>query len=157
MGVAHMLDVDGCTDGLAAVGGERPLLDIHRLAYLGLGPVSPPEQAVVDARRPAVVTLERAIEAPEDAAREALAALDRCAKLTVHFDVDVLDFLEIPLAENTDRAPGVSLAAAGAILASLLADPRTTALTITELNPHHGAEDGSTVRRLVQTVAAAYS
>jgi arginase len=157
MGVAHMLDVHGCTDGLAAVGGDRPLLEPARLAYLGLGRISPPEQAVIDARRPAVVALERAIADPRGAAGAALEALDGCDELALHFDVDVLDFLETPLAENTDRAPGVPLAAAGAILATLLADPRAMALTITELNPHHGAEDGSTLRRLVGAVAAAYA
>ena len=156
MGVAHMLDLDGCDDRLAAVAGDRPLLEAERLAYLGLGPVSPPEQAVIDARRPAVVPLERAIADPRGAAAATLQALD-APELAVHFDVDVLDFLETPLAENTDRAPGVPLAAAGAILATLLADPRMIALTITELNPHHGAEDGSTVRRLVEVVAAAYA
>ena len=76
--------------------------------------------------------------------------LEDCDELAVHFDVDVLDFLDAPLAENTDRDPGVPLAAAGEILAVLLADARVSALTITELNPHHGAEDGSTVRRLVE-------
>jgi arginase len=157
MGVAHMLDVDGCTEGLAGVGGARPLLEPARLAYLGLGGISPPEQALVDALRPAVVPLERAIDAPEQAAAAALEALEGSDVLAVHFDVDVLDFLETPLAENTDREPGVPLAAAGAILATLLADPRVAVLTITELNPHHGAEDGSTVRRLVETIGAAYA
>jgi arginase len=157
MGVAHMLDVDGCTDGLASVAGARPLLAPDRLAYLGQGRISRPEQALIDDLRPAVVTLERAIGAPQAAASDALAALDGCDTLAVHFDVDVLDFLETPLAENTDREPGVPLAAAGVILATLLADARVSALTITELNPHHGAEDGSTVRRLVEAVATAFA
>jgi arginase len=157
MGVAHMLDVEGCTDALAGVGGARPLLEPARLAYLGLGRVSDPEEAVIYARGLAAVPLEDAIADPEAAARAALALLDDCAELAVHFDVDVLDFLDAPLAENTDRDPGVPLAAARAILAVLLADPRTTALTITELNPHHGAPDGSTVGRLVEAVAAAYA
>ena len=157
MGVAHMLDVEGCTAALASVSGARPLLEPARLAYLGLGGVSDPEEAVMYARRLAAVPLEEAIESPEEAARAALQALDDCVELAVHFDVDVLDFLDAPLAENTDREPGVPLATAGTILAALLADPRTTALTITELNPHHGAPDGSTVRRLVETVAGAYA
>jgi arginase len=156
MGVAHMLDVEGCTAALAGVGGERPLLEPARLAFLGQGGVSNPEEAVMYARRIDAVTLEDAIADPEAAARAALELLADCAELAVHFDVDVLDFLDAPLAENTDREPGVPLAAARAILAVLLADERTTALTITELNPHHGAEDGSTVRRLVEAVAAAY-
>ena len=157
MGVAHMLDVEGCTAALASVGGARPLLEPARLAYLALGRVSDPEEAVIYARRLSSVPLEEAIASPEEAARAALQLVGDCDELAVHFDVDVLDFLDAPLAENTDRDPGVPLAAAGAILAVLLADARVSALTITELNPHHGAVDGSTIRRLVEAVAAAYA
>jgi arginase len=157
MGVAHMLDVDGCTAALASVGGDRPLLEPERLAFLALGRVSDPEEAVIYARGLASVPLEDAIGSPEQAASGALQMLAGCDELAVHFDVDVLDFLDAPLAENTDRDPGVPLAAARTILAVLLADPRVSALTITELNPHHGAEDGSDVARLVEVVAGAYA
>ncbi len=74
----------------------------------------------------------------------------------MHFDVDVLDFLDAPLAENTDRG-GLPLAAAARALATLLADPRVSALTVTEFNPHHGAPDGATTRRLIDVLAGALS
>ena len=41
--------------------------------------------------------------------------------------------------------------------AVLTADPRFRALTVTELNPFHGAADGSTTRRLVEVLARALS
>ena len=69
--------------------------------------------------------------------------------MAVHFDVDVIDFLDAPLAENVDRTPGLPLDAAAEALAALLADPRVRAVTVTEFNPHHGEADGSTTRRLV--------
>ena len=113
MGVAHLLDVDGATDELAGLAGARPMLTAGRLAFLALAPVTPFEAAEIERRGPHVVGLERAIADPEGAAREALAALG-AAVVAVHFDVDVLDFRDAPLAENTDRAPGLPLAAAGA-------------------------------------------
>ena len=73
----------------------------------------------------------------------------------MHFDVDVLDFLDAPLAENTDREPGVPLASAGRALATLLADARVRAVTVTEFNPHHG--DAATTRRLVDALAGAFA
>ena len=89
----------------------------------------------------------------EEIIREALEALAECAEIVVHFDVDVLDFLDAPLAENTDRAPGLPLSSAGIILEELFVHPRTRALTVTEFNPHHG--DAATTARLVQTIAGA--
>jgi arginase len=155
MGVAHMLDVDGVVEELAGVGGRRPLLDPGRLAYLALGSATAFERELIARRGVAAVDLDATIADPVTAARAALATLEGCAEIAVHFDVDVVDFLDAPLAENTDRAPGVPLASAGQALAALLADQRVTALTVTEFNPHHGAPDGATTRRLIDVLATA--
>jgi len=155
MGVAHMLDREGAAGELAGVAGRRPMLAPAQLAYLGLGRVSEFEAGELERLRPAIVDLETTVADPAAAARAALAALGDSDEIAVHFDVDVLDFLDAPLAENTDRGLGLSLEAAGAALAALLADPRVAALTVTEFNPHHGAPDGSTTRRLADTLAAA--
>jgi hypothetical protein len=42
-------------------------------------------------------------------------------------------------------------------LDTLVADPRVVALTVTEHNPLHGADDGSDTVRLAEAVAAAVS
>jgi arginase len=155
MGVAHLLDVDGATDELAGIGAQRPLLAPERLSYLALGPVSAFEREQIERRGLRAVDLDATIADPEGSARAALAVLDGCEEIAVHFDVDVVDFLDAPLAENTDRAPGVPLAAAGRALAALLADARVRAVTVTEFNPHHGDPDGATTRRLIDVLAAA--
>jgi arginase len=157
MGVAHMLDVAGATDELAGVGPRRPLLAPERLAYLALAPPSAPEQEQIGRRGLRAVGLDAAIADPEGAAREALALLDGCEEIAVHFDVDVVDYLDAPLAENTDRAPGLPLASAGRALATLLADARVRAVTVTEFNPHHGDADGATTRRLVDVLTRAFA
>jgi arginase len=153
MGVAHMLDVDGATDELAGVAGTRPLLAPDRLSFLALGRATGFEREQIARRSLPVCDLEAAIADPEAAARAALAPLAACDELAVHFDVDVLDFLDAPVAENTDRG-GLPLASAGRALAVLLADERVTALTVTELNPHHDP-DGAALRRLVDVLAEA--
>ena len=38
MGVAHMLDIVGAVDGLAALAGQRPMLGTGQISFLGLGP-----------------------------------------------------------------------------------------------------------------------
>jgi arginase len=156
MGVAHMLDLDGAVDELAGVAGARPLLDSGRVAYLGLDRATVFEREVIAAREITVVDLAATSADPERAARAALTALDGCEQIAVHFDVDVLDFRDAPLAENIDREPGLALASAGRALSALLADARVTAVTVTEFNPHHGAPDGATTRRLVDVLARAF-
>ncbi len=133
------------------------MLTPERLAYLALDReiVNEAERERLGALRPAVVGMEEARADPAGAAAAALAALRDAPALAVHFDVDVLDFLDAPLAENVDRTPGLPLDAAAGALAVLLADPRVRAVTVTEFNPHHGADDGSTTRRLIAALAAA--
>ena len=73
----------------------------------------------------------------------------------VHFDVDVIDFTDAPLSENTGRNTGVTQDQAFATLSAVLEDPRVSALTLTELNPYHGAEDGTTLTIFVENLVAA--
>lgn len=154
MGVAHMLDIDGVIDGLAALAGQRPMLSSEQIGFLGLGPHTDFEAGVISDRKLPVVDVRTAASAPRDGARTALTALSACDDLALHFDVDLVDFLDAPLAENTDRGIAPSLAACGEMLGELLTDARVRALTVTEFNPHHGAEDGSTTRRLLEILVS---
>jgi arginase len=155
MGVAHLLDLDGATDELAGFGSTRPLLVPERLAYLGLGPASKFEREQIARHGIREVGLGATMVDPAGAARSALELLGGSEEIAVHFDVDVLDYLDAPLAENTDRAPGILLERAAVVLATLLADPRVRAVTVTEFNPHHG--DDATTRRLVDALARGFA
>ena len=154
MGVAHMLGVEGTVEELS---GERPLLD---LADGSATSGSSARRRSSAGRSPAMAsrssTSTTTSADPVAAARAALATLETCPELAVHFDVDVLDFLDAPLAENTDRG-GLPLAAAARHSRRCCADPRVSALTVTEFNPHHGAPDGATTRRLIDVLADALS
>lgn len=156
MGVAHMLDIDGAVPGLAAIGAQRPMLGSDQISFLGLGSHTEFEASVIADRRLPVVDVDRPAD-PRGGARAALSALVACDPLAVHFDVDLVDFIDAPLAENTDRGPAPSLSACEEMLSKLLADARVRALTITEFNPHHGASDGYTTRRLADLLTHALS
>jgi arginase len=159
MGVAHMLGVEGAEAAIAGLAGPPPMLLPRRLAYLALDIeiVAAAERERLGALSPAIVGMPAARADPAGAARAALDALGDVAAVAVHFDVDVLDFLDAPLAENVDRTPGLPLAAAAEALAALLADPRVRALTVTEFNPHHGEAGGATTQRLVDVLAGAFA
>ena len=154
MGMAHMLDIDGAVDELAALAGHRPMLSSGQISFLGLGPHTDFEAEVISDRRLPVVDVQMAASDPVPSARTALAPLAACDGLAVHFDVDLVDFLDAPLAENTDRGTAPSLRACGEMLTELVADARVRALTVTEFNPHHGYEDGDTTKRLLELLVS---
>jgi arginase len=160
MGVAHMLDVDGADERLAAAGPRRPLLADDDVVLLGAGPqqCTAAERDAIAARNLRPIGVDALRADPVTAAR---AALERATaggrRFLVHFDVDVIDFSDVPLSENTGRGIGVSFDAALAALGVLVAHDALLGLTVTELNPHHGADDGADVARLAQALAAVFA
>ena len=76
--------------------------------------------------------------------------------LAVHVDVDVLDFTDVPLAENTDgRNSGPTLGQIREVLGTAARDSRFRALSVGELNPTRAAGDPEVVPRFVEVLANA--
>jgi arginase len=146
MGVAHLLGLPGTLPELAQLARLEPA-DVVLLGA-DAGESRPQELAAIAEHGIPAVPLEQLAEDPEAAARRALAHAGHAERLLVHFDVDVVDFVDQPLSENTGLNVGVPLESAIAALGVLCADPRLAALTVTEHNPLHGAEDGSTTAAL---------
>jgi len=158
MGVAHLLAIEGAADALTRMGPRFPLLGDDDLLLFAYGPEQSTswEREIIERRGLSGIPVAEVRAAPEAAAAAALAQIaTRCDRLLVHFDVDVIDFTDAPLSENTGRNQGLSFAEAFAALRVLLASDRLATLTITELNPDHGAEDGSTLARFVAALVDA--
>ena len=161
MGAAHLLGEEDCVPELRDFGPRAPLLEDDQIVFLGFrrDQATAGELAAIERRHLRTVPLSAVAADPAAAAGEALAALSGCDRIAVHFDVDCIDFTDAPLSENTGRNVGLTQDAAFAALAAVLLDSRVSALTVTELNPDHGAQDGSTlaafVDRLVAALAAA--
>ncbi|WGF87959.1 arginase family protein [Marinivivus vitaminiproducens] len=157
MGVAHMLGEAGCVEQLARIAPRYPMLADTNLLLFAWGPgqATEPERAIIARRALAGITVDEVRTAPVQAAEQALRLMEtRVDRLLVHFDVDVIDFTDTPLSENTGRNEGLAFEQAFAALGTILQSPRCAALTVTELNPDHGAADGSTVRRFVEALAS---
>jgi len=74
---------------------------------------------------------------PAAAATHARAIAETAAAVfVVHFDVDVLKFVEAPLADVPEPF-GLTVAEASATLSTLVASPQFGGMTITEINPDH--------------------
>ena len=158
MGVAHLLDEDGAVAELAGLGPRRPLLEPARVVLCGHDPAHETEREREALARLGIggPRVEHVAEDPSGAARRVLAlAAGAAPSRIVHFDVDLVDFVDQPLSENLGRNDGVSLDAAMGAFEVLVTGPELVGITVTELNPHHGAEDGSTVALFAGRLAEA--
>jgi arginase len=156
MGVAHMLGVVGTVPELAALGPRVPMLHPEQVLFFANDNVEPFERHVIDELGIAEVQLAKVAADPSRAAEAVVGGWARqFERLLVHLDVDVLDYVDMPLAENNRRNVGLKFDQLMASLRPLLQAPNWTALTVCELNPDHGEVDGSTVRTFAEALADA--
>ena len=156
MGMAHALDLPGCLDVLVDVLGPRPLLRPNQVAWLGVE-----DEAATEWERHQARLLGLHVTSSEDLSHDSttsvVRSLGHLAKgpLAVHIDVDVLDFIDAPLAESTDgRNSGPTLEEAAVALEVAARDERFRALSIGELNPTRSAGDPEVIPRFVGAVAS---
>jgi arginase len=148
MVVSHLLGIEGALPELAQS------LRSQQLHYFGTGNSEPIERERMHAFGIAMTPMEAVDANPTGAAQ---AVLDRWGHtfdlLLVHLDVDVLQFLDLPLAENVRRNVGIRFDSLTAALRVFLAAPNWSALTVCEINPDHGETDS--LRRFVVALADA--
>jgi len=154
-GVAHLLDLPGCEPSLATLGPTRPMLAPQQLLYFGVENITPPEAAVIRDHRIKVISREEALRDIEAAAARAAEWAARFECVLIHFDVDVLSFIDFPIAENVRRRDGLKLEQAAFALKRLTALPQWRGLTITEVNPDHAPDEFAAFARLNDLLAGA--
>jgi arginase len=155
-----MLGEEGAEPALAAVGSCTPLLSAEQIVLVGWGPeqATAHESEAIARLGIATVAVAEVANDPEAAALRARALLEpHCARLVVHFDVDVIDFTDVPLSENTGRNQGLAFDAALRAFATLVSSPKLAGVTISELNPDHTEQGAGTLERFARAVAAALS
>jgi arginase len=156
MGVAHMLGVSDTLETLVAIGPRAPLLRPDQLLYFAIDNVEPFERQLISELRIESVPLAQVTPDPASAAEKVVNGwASRFERLLIHLDVDVLDFADMPLAENTRRNVGLTFDQLVACLTVFLGAPNWSALTVCELNPDHGLSDGSTLRTFVTALSEA--
>jgi arginase len=159
MGMAHALGVDGAAAELVHATRDEPVLESSNLVYLGVDTTQATdgERSQLEERGITVVPQRRLVDDPRGAAETARGALGS-GPFAVHVDVDVLDFIDAPLAENVNgRNSGPTIEQLGAALGVLLQHPECIALSIGQLVPAHASADPTALPRLVEALAAAVS
>lgn len=156
MGVAHMLGLPGALDRLTEIGPCQPMLAAEELLLFGVGNITGPEQAVIDRHAIEVVDAATVRNDPASAAARAIEWARSFDQVLIHFDVDVIDYENYPLAENVRRKCGITVDAAMASLTILLSTDNLAGLTVCEINPDHGAEEGATIVDFVNRLAGSF-
>jgi arginase len=156
MGMAHMLGLNGTIPQWAGCGPRCPLISPAQVHLVGFDPDSATEWERSVIRDQAISTscLTDVAQFPVRCAETILSNwAAKFERFLVHFDVDVVDFNDLPLAENYSKNRGLSYSQTLQLLEVLLRSPKFTGLTLAEINPDHGAEDGSTIRTFAQDLA----
>jgi len=156
MGMAHMLGLKGAIPELASCGPRYPLISPAQVHLVGFDPNSATESERNAIRDRAIATSKLADvgQSPVKCADRILSKwATKFERFLVHFDVDVVDFNDLPLAENYSKNKGLSYNHALELLEVLLKSPKFAGLTLTEINPDHGAEDGSTIQKFAQDLS----
>ena len=154
MGVAHLIG-QGDAD-LAHIGPRFPLLPQDRIVLFGFHPyeIEPEESRLLASSAMAKYPVTSMNDRPFELAAQARARLEERARaIAVHFDVDVMDSAEIPLAD-WPHYDALSFGDAMRCLSVFVGSPKLAALVVTEINPDHDP-DGLLVRQFVDAFAGA--
>jgi arginase len=160
MGVSHMIGEPGATPDLSRIGPRYPLLDPDRVVFFGpcLEHSEDVETRVVARRDMRAYPLDQVEGRAVAAATEARGAIEsHGGTFLIHFDVDVLDFVDCPIADVPHYEHGMTLADAMAGLRVFVASPQFAGLVVTEINPDHADWEGASIGRFVTELVTAIS
>jgi arginase len=153
-----MLAVPGTIGKLCGIGPCIPLLQADQLLFFGNDNVEPCERKLIEDLHLREVRLAQVAADPAGSAADVASGwARRFDRLLVHLDVDILDFADTPLAENTRRHVGLRFDQLIPALGALLAAPNFCALTVCELNPDHAESDGSTLANFGEALADCFA
>jgi arginase len=153
MGLAHILG-DGASE-LSRLGPRHPLIRSDQVVLFGYQSAwaEGVEQEVLARTELTAFPLDDVAADPRGTAEEALAFLSGHAdRYLLHFDVDVVDYLDLPVAD-VPHFSGLPFAAAAACLERFLSHPSLAGVVMTEFNALHDPP-GAHARHLIDSVAS---
>lgn len=154
-GVAHLLALPGVEPALAYLNDQAPLLTPDAILYVGADNVSAAEAETLGRMQLARIASAEVRADLDGVGARVVRWVDQFERVLIHFDVDVLTFVDFPIAENVRRCEGLALREAFAVIAAVAALPNWRALTVTEVNPDHAPDEAAAFRTLIDRVCAA--
>jgi arginase len=156
MGVAHLVAEPGSAPMLTHLGPRYSLMAGRDIVPFGYIPGEPAaiEKAFLARHDMSGYPISTVHRRARQAATEARARLETQAeRFVVHFDVDVIDFLDFPAADVVQPQQGLTFAETLAALQVFCASPKFAGLVITEFNPDHDDQNGTLAKRLIDCLA----
>lgn len=157
MGVAHLLDAEGAEPELCALGPRRPMLTGADVVLVAQDNITDSEAEIVERHGVGVVTLADVRRDPLAAGGDLVQRVAAHDLWLAHVDIDVLSWVDFPIAENSRRRDGLLLTELEALLGVLLAAPGCRGLTVCEVNPDHAPDETASMTRLVEVLAGVLS
>ena len=154
MGVSHLIGKG--EPELAHIGPRFPLLPQDRIVLFGFHPyeIEPEESRLLETSAMLQYPVTSMDDRPVELAAEARERLEERARaIAVHFDVDVMDSAEIPLAD-WPHYDALSFGDAMRCLSVFVGSQKLAALVVTEINPDNDP-DGLLVRQFIDAFADA--
>jgi arginase len=161
MGVAHMLQLTGTDEKLSSIGKKVPMLHPEQIYFFANGNMTDFERATIN-------TLKMRETKWQDVAKDPVGTANSICRtwatqfdhILIHLDLDVLDYVDMQLAENYRRNTGLRFDQLMMAVDEFLKLPNWSTITITEINPEHGEADGSTLKvfaeRLAKSIGGAF-
>jgi arginase len=157
-GMAHLLAEPGSETLLCEIGPRYPLMAGPNIVPFGYIPGEPSaaEQQFLARHHVTGYPISRVNGRAAHTAKEARSYLERQAEqFIVHFDVDVVDFVDFPAADVLQPKQGMTFADTFAALCAFRASPKFAGLVVTEFNPDHDDVDCTLAKRLIEALAQA--
>jgi arginase len=154
-GVAHLLDLPGGARELASLGERQPLLGAEDVLFFAADAITEAEAKTIARLQLPLISLAEVKTDPIRSAERAVQWAAGFDRLLVHLDVDVLSYVDFPIAENVRRANGLTLDELARALSIILKAPNWHALTVTEVNPDHAPDEREIFARLIGVLTAA--
>ena len=158
MGLAHIIGEPGTAAELSHIGARFPLMPEDKIVLFGYNPreINVPEQDILARGRLRHYPLSDVQDRTTQAATEVLKYLEGQSKrFVVHFDVDVIDFTDLPIADVPQFSQGLMFRDAMACLAVFASSSNFSGLTVTEFNPDHTDEEGTFAETFLDGLAQA--
>lgn len=146
MGIAHMIGEPGTLAELGHIGRRFPLMPVEKIVLFGYNPgeINDSEKELLARRQWQHYPLSDVQGRATQAAMQAVKDLERRAtRFVVHFDVDVIDFTDLPIADVPQFGQGLMFRDAMTCLALFASSPKFGGLTVTEFNPDHADHEGT--------------
>ena len=154
MGVAHLLQLAGTNEKLSSIAKKTPMLRAEQIHFFANGNMTDFEKATIHTLSIKETSWQEVAKDPAETAHTICQTwAPQFDRIAIHLDLDVLDYVNMQLAENYRRNVGLRFEELMMALDEFLKLPNWATLTITEINPDHGKADGSTLSTFAERLA----